>query len=70
MTATPAGRTIPRSSQAYLEAGAECLPVIQQSIKPPEVVNGKVVGRIGPDRNWMREISSVILAFPRSRVGN
>jgi len=55
----------PKMVQAYLDAGAECLPVLQQSIKHPEVVNGKVVGRIGPDRNWMREISSVILAFPQ-----
>jgi len=55
----------PKIVQAYIDAGAECLPVIQQSIKRPEVVDGKVVGRTGPDRNWMREISSVILAFPQ-----
>ena len=55
----------PKIVQAYQDAGAECLPVIQQSIKHPEVVDGKVVGRIGPDRNWMREISSVIIAFPQ-----
>jgi hypothetical protein len=55
----------PKIVQAYMDAGAECLPVIQQSIKHPEVVNGKVVGRIGPDRNWTREISSVIIAFPQ-----
>lgn len=55
----------PKMVQAYLDAGAECLPVIQQSIKRPEVVNGKVVGRIGPDRNWIREISSLIVAFPQ-----
>ena len=55
----------PKIVQAYLAAGVECLPVIQQSIKPPEVVNGKVAGRIGPDRNWTKEIASVIIAFPQ-----
>ncbi len=55
----------PKMVQAYMDAGAECLPVIQQSIKRPEVVNGKVVGRIGPDRNWTKEIASVIIAFPQ-----
>ncbi len=55
----------PKIVQAYVDAGAECLPVIQQSIKRPEVVNGKVVGRIGPDRNWTKEIASVIIAFPQ-----
>jgi hypothetical protein len=55
----------PKIVQAYQDAGAECLPVIQQSIKRPEVADGKVVGRIGPDRNWMREIASIIIAFPQ-----
>ena len=49
---------------AYAAAGAKCLPVIQKSIQPPRVVNGQVTGRIGPDRNWTREICNVINAFP------
>ena len=58
------GPISPRSSAAYLAAGAKCLPVLQGSIKAPQVANGKVTGRIGPDRTWTREICNVINAFP------
>ncbi len=55
----------PKIVGAYAEAGVKCLPVLQKSVQPPEVVGGKVTGRIGPDRSWTREISSIILAFPQ-----
>ena len=55
----------PKMVGAYAEAGVKCLPVIQKSLQPPEVTGGKVTGRIGPDRNWTREISSIVMAFPQ-----
>ena len=54
----------PKIVSAYVEAGVKCLPVIQKSMSHPEIVNGKVTGRVGPDRYWTREISSIINAFP------
>jgi hypothetical protein len=54
----------PKIVGAYVAAGAKCLPVIQKSIEPPKVAHGKVAGRIGPDRNWTKEICNVINAFP------
>ena len=60
----------PKIVSAYLEAGAKCLPVIQKSIKHPEVVDGKVTGRIGPDRYWTGRSATSSSPFPRSRIGN
>ena len=54
----------PKIVAAYQQSGGKCLPVIQHSIKPPVVVNGKAAGRIGPDRQWTREICSLVNAFP------
>jgi hypothetical protein len=50
---------------AYAEADCLCLPVLQKSIKPPEIAEGKAAGRVGPDRQWIREICSIINAFPQ-----
>jgi hypothetical protein len=49
--------------QSYHDAGVNILPVIQGSLKAPEVKSGKVV-RIGPDELWTREMASLMLAFP------
>jgi hypothetical protein len=49
--------------QSYRDAGVNILPVIQGSLKAPEVESGKVV-RIGPDEAWTREMASLMLAFP------
>jgi hypothetical protein len=50
---------------AYTDAGVKCLPVIQKSIEAPTVADGKVTGRIGPDRQWTREMASLVMAFPQ-----
>lgn len=55
----------PKIVGAYTEAGVKCLPVLQKSISPPAVTAGKVTGRIGPDREWLREIAGVVMAFPQ-----
>jgi hypothetical protein len=55
----------PRIVTAYLEAGGECLPVLQQSMRPPEPAAGKPAGRVGPDRQWTRNICNIINAFPQ-----
>jgi hypothetical protein len=55
----------PKIVGAYADAGVKCLPVIQKSIEAPAVVGGKVTGRIGPDRQWSREIASLVMAFPQ-----
>jgi hypothetical protein len=55
----------PKIVSAYVDVGGKCLPVLQKSMQHPEVVNGKVAGRIGPDRIWTREISNIINAFPQ-----
>jgi hypothetical protein len=54
----------PKIVAAHLAAGGKCLPVLQKSMEPPKVVNGKVVGRLGPDRAWTKEICNIINAFP------
>ena len=54
----------PKIVSAYKEAGAKCLPVLQKSITRPQTTDGKVTGRIGPDRTWTREICGIINAFP------
>ena len=59
----------PKIVSAYLEAGAKCLPVIQKSITASATSSdGKVTGRIGPDRNWTREISGIITCLPRDHA--
>ena len=55
----------PKIVGAYTDAGVKCLPVIQKSVEAPTVVGGKVTGRIGPDRQWTREIASLVMAFPQ-----
>ena len=55
----------PKIVGAYTDAGVKCLPVIQKSIEAPTVAGGKVTGRIGPDRQWTREIASLVMAFPQ-----
>ena len=50
--------------QAYTDEGVKILPVTQQSLKAPEVKNGKV-SQIGPDEDWTREMASLVLAFPQ-----
>jgi lysophospholipase L1-like esterase len=55
----------PKIVGAYTDAGVKCLPVIQKSVEAPAVVGGKVTGRIGPDRQWSREIASLVMAFPQ-----
>ena len=55
----------PKIAGAYADAGVKCLPVIQKSVTPPEVAGGKVIGRLGPDRRWTREMASIVMAFPQ-----
>lgn len=55
----------PKIVGAYVDAGVKCLPVIQKSVEAPAASEGKVTGRIGPDRNWTREIASLVMAFPQ-----
>ena len=55
----------PKIVSAYTAVGAKCLPVLQKSMAPPEIVPGKVSGRVGPDRIWNREICNIINAFPQ-----
>lgn len=54
----------PQIVDAYVAAGAKCLPVIQKSIEPPRAAHGDVPGRIGPTRAWTKEICNVVNAFP------
>ena len=54
----------PKIVSAYVDAGAICLPVLQKSMERPRIVDGRVAGRVGPDRYWTREISNIINAFP------
>lgn len=51
--------------QRYFDAGVRLLPCSQKAIQAPKVADGKVVGRIGPDRAWIREIADFINAFPQ-----
>ena len=55
----------PRLVQLYADAGVKLLPCSQKAIERPKVQDGKVVGRIGPDRAWIREIADFINAFPQ-----
>jgi len=55
----------PALIRRYAEAGVKLLPCSQKAIQAPEVKDGKVVGRIGPDRAWVREIADFINAFPQ-----
>lgn len=54
----------PRLVQRYRDAGVKLLPCLVTAISPPTVKDGKVTGRIGPDRAWTREIVHIITAFP------
>ncbi|HOK05296.1 MAG TPA: hypothetical protein PLN24_08600, partial [Victivallales bacterium] len=54
----------PKIAQAYRDLGAMVLPVLQKSIKAPKVENGKIVGELGPDATWKKEIADIIQAFP------
>jgi hypothetical protein len=54
----------PQILARYREAGLEVVPCLQKSVKAPEAKDGKVVGRIGPDRAWKREIAEIVGAFP------
>jgi hypothetical protein len=54
----------PRIVERFEKAGLHLLPVFAFSIKPPPIENGKVT-RIGPDRDWKRDISAVLMAFPQ-----
>lgn len=55
----------PKIVQAYADANVKILPVIQQSIKPPQFKDGKIVGKPGPDGPWKREMGSLFSAFPQ-----
>jgi len=55
----------PKIVKAYEDAGARVMPVFMVSIKPPKMEGGKVVGPIGPDEKWVREIMQVMLSFPQ-----
>ena len=55
----------PKMVQAYADANVKILPVIQKSIKAPEVRDGRIVGKIGPDGPWKREMGSLFSAFPQ-----
>ena len=55
----------PQLVQRYADAGAMLLPCSQKAIRPPQVRDGKVVGHIGPDRAWIREVADVLGAFPQ-----
>ena len=51
-------------AKAYRDAGVIMMPVFQKSIPLPSVENGKVVGATPPSPEWVRKMSSIILAFP------
>jgi len=55
----------PKLLQRYQDAGVKVLPCLMKSVTPPEVKDGKVTGRIGPDRAWPREIADLLSAFPQ-----
>jgi len=54
----------PTIVRRYADAGALVLPCLMKSIRPPEIKDGKPVKPLGPDRLWMREVASAVLAFP------
>lgn len=54
----------PKIVQAYRDLDAMVLPVIQKSIKAPQVKDGQIVEELGPDAKWKKEIADVIQAFP------
>ncbi|MCY3021020.1 MAG: hypothetical protein NTW87_18550 [Planctomycetota bacterium] len=55
----------PTMMQRYQDSGGKILACLMKSVTPPEVKDGKVTGRIGPDRAWAMEIADVISAFPQ-----
>lgn len=55
----------PALVKRYEDLGLKLLPCLQGSMKPPQVKDGKAVGRVGPDRAWGQEIADIINAFPR-----
>ncbi len=55
----------PAILQRYADAGALVLPCLMRSIQPPQIKDGQPVGRIGPDRQWMRDVADALLAFPQ-----
>jgi hypothetical protein len=54
----------PSIVRRYQEADAMVLACLMRSIRAPELRDGKPAGRLGPDRKWMREVASAVLAFP------
>ncbi len=55
----------PAILQRYADADALVLPCLMRSIQPPTIKDGQPVGRIGPDRQWVRDVTDALLAFPQ-----
>jgi len=53
----------PTILRRYAEADAMVLACLMKSIRPPEIKDGKPVEPLGPDRLWMREVASAVLAL-------
>lgn len=55
----------PSILRRYSDAGALVLPCLMRSIRPPQIKDGRSAGRIGPDRQWVRDVADALLAFPQ-----
>ncbi len=51
--------------RAYQDVGAELLPVLQRSIVRPNLRDGMPVDEMGPSAEWVRNMTSILLAFPQ-----
>ncbi len=49
----------------FEEADLKVMPVLQQTIIKPKLEDGKPVGPLGPDEEWVKLIGSLIRAFPQ-----
>lgn len=56
-----------RMAKGFADLDLNVLPVFQQSMTPPKLEDGKVVGSWGPDETWRREIAKIALTFPNIR---
>ena len=54
----------PTILRRYADAGALVLPCLMRSIQPPQIKDGKPAGRIGPDRQWIRDVADARARFP------
>jgi hypothetical protein len=48
----------------HRESGGRLLACLMKAIKPPVVKDGKLAGKPGPGREWLRNIADIVNAFP------